>query len=215
MSKQTFLNLPPAKRERFLQVAAKEFALYDYQNASLTKIVKILSIAKGSLYQYFENKKDIYHFLVESATERKLKAIGDTLNKVDSSFFKWYRNVQTASVLYDIHYPVDGLLLRNLAKEEHSVDLGNLALRQKEEGIDFYKNSLKQHFKGGGLDAKPNYTSLAYILVQTSIGMLDLVQLQLDFELRKHLIEETNPVIEDEDVEQIIKKVVKQLQGLA
>ena len=74
MPKSTFLNLRPEKRADFTDAALFEFALNDYQNASITNMVKVLGIAKGSVYQYFENKKDLYEFLIELAAEEKLKS---------------------------------------------------------------------------------------------------------------------------------------------
>mgnify|MGYP001367152296 CR=1 FL=1 len=72
MPKSTFLNLRPEKRADFTDAALFEFALNDYQNASITNMVKVLGIAKGSVYQYFENKKDLYEF--DKFTDKLLAA---------------------------------------------------------------------------------------------------------------------------------------------
>jgi AcrR family transcriptional regulator len=67
----TFINLEPSRQKEILDVAFEEFALYPYETASLSRIVKNLSVAKGSFYRYFENKLDLYKYLVELATKMK------------------------------------------------------------------------------------------------------------------------------------------------
>jgi TetR/AcrR family transcriptional regulator len=71
MPKQTFFNLPEDKRSRIIDLAIQEFATHDYKNASISNIVARAGVAKGSLYQYFDNKKDLYFYLLQLATEEK------------------------------------------------------------------------------------------------------------------------------------------------
>ena len=49
MPKETFQNLPAAKRDRFVAAALDEFAQHDYRTTSLTRIVAAAGIAKGSV----------------------------------------------------------------------------------------------------------------------------------------------------------------------
>jgi AcrR family transcriptional regulator len=60
MPTDTFHNLPTKKRDRILEAAITEFAAHPYDAASLSNIARQAEIGKGSLYQYFENKKDLY-----------------------------------------------------------------------------------------------------------------------------------------------------------
>jgi len=64
--------LKPNKRETFLEDAFAEFSLKGFYGASITQLVKSLRIAKGSIYQYFQNKEDLYEYLVKEACRRKL-----------------------------------------------------------------------------------------------------------------------------------------------
>ena len=73
----TFEKLPPEKRARFIAVALEEFATYPYDQASLTRIVATLGIAKGSVYQYFDGKSGLFAWLVAEAGRQKLAALGD------------------------------------------------------------------------------------------------------------------------------------------
>jgi AcrR family transcriptional regulator len=71
MPKPTFFNLPEEKRQAILDIAIDEFAEHDYKNASLSNIVARAGIAKGSLYQYFEDKRELYFYLLQLASEEK------------------------------------------------------------------------------------------------------------------------------------------------
>jgi TetR/AcrR family transcriptional regulator len=71
MPKPTFLNLPDAKRNRITELALDEFSTHPYRQASLSRIVARAGIAKGSMYQYFENKLDLYRWLVTDELERR------------------------------------------------------------------------------------------------------------------------------------------------
>lgn len=71
MPKETFFNLPDEKRKMILDLAIEEFATHDYKNASISNLVARAGIAKGSFYQYFEDKRDLYLYLIQIAGEEK------------------------------------------------------------------------------------------------------------------------------------------------
>ncbi len=71
MPKETFFNLPDPKRAKIIQVAIEAFATQDYNAVSVSDLVRQAGIAKGSFYQYFEDKKDLYLHLIELASAEK------------------------------------------------------------------------------------------------------------------------------------------------
>lgn len=60
-----FFNLEPEKRERIINAALKEFARNGYEKASTNEITKEAEISKGSLFSYFNSKKELYLFLLD------------------------------------------------------------------------------------------------------------------------------------------------------
>ena len=91
MPKRTFFNLPIEKRETIEQRALDEFAGYGYDRSNVNRIVASSGIAKGSFYQYFDNKKDLYFHLIDSLVERKRKAIAPALEAGDATFVESLR----------------------------------------------------------------------------------------------------------------------------
>lgn len=76
MPKLTFFNLEPERRQAVLDASVEEFAKHPYEQASLSRIVDNCGIAKGSMYQYFEDKLDLYLYIVDLAYEQKRAYVG-------------------------------------------------------------------------------------------------------------------------------------------
>ncbi len=79
MPSPTFFNLPEDKRQRIIACAIEEFAEHDFQSASISKIVRRSGIAKGSLYQYFTDKADLYHYLLDYAAQVKAQVMANAV----------------------------------------------------------------------------------------------------------------------------------------
>ncbi len=73
MPNTTFFNLPAEKREQITAIAITEFAEHPYRAASISRIVAQAGIAKGSFYQYFASKEDLYGYLLDLLVEKKSK----------------------------------------------------------------------------------------------------------------------------------------------
>jgi AcrR family transcriptional regulator len=73
MPKQTFFNLPSEKRETIMHAAIDEFADYGLENASTNRIVKNSGIAKGSFYQYFEDKQDVFMHMLDRIEQQEME----------------------------------------------------------------------------------------------------------------------------------------------
>jgi AcrR family transcriptional regulator len=69
LPKLTFFNLPEHKRKVLVDAAENEFARVPLHEASVANIVKSAGIPRGSFYQYFENKDDLYFYLLDEKLE--------------------------------------------------------------------------------------------------------------------------------------------------
>ncbi|MDY6866747.1 MAG: TetR/AcrR family transcriptional regulator [Chloroflexota bacterium] len=106
MPTDTFHNLPTKKRDRILEAAITEFAAHPYDAASLSNIARQAEIAKGSLYQYFEDKKEIYRYLIELSTEERW-VLMKTLPAPDpdSDLFGYLRCLFLSAVVFEFQSP--------------------------------------------------------------------------------------------------------------
>lgn len=72
MPKETFLNLREDKKRKIFDAAVKEFAENRFSEASINQIIKTSSISRGSFYQYFNDKEDLFlYVLTEISKERQ------------------------------------------------------------------------------------------------------------------------------------------------
>jgi len=105
-AKQTFLNLSLNKQQRIIEVAIDEFSQKGYQQASINKIVSRLGIAKGSIYQYFDNKKGLFLYIFNYA----VKMVGKTLKRVkkeseNEPVFERLRQSLLAGIAFTKNHP--------------------------------------------------------------------------------------------------------------
>lgn len=93
LPKQTFFNLPKEKRETIIEAAVNEFADYGFESASINRIVANSGISKGSFYQYFEDKMDVFHHLLDTIGAEKAEFFKDkhppSTNQGVFEYFRW------------------------------------------------------------------------------------------------------------------------------
>jgi len=58
--KDTFFNLSLEKQEKVIRSAISEFLKHGFEKANVGVIAKQAGVAKGSIYQYFDNKKELF-----------------------------------------------------------------------------------------------------------------------------------------------------------
>jgi len=146
MCSQTFLNLSQEKKDRIIHAALEEFSERPFNEASITNIVKKADISRGSFYQYFGNKeniyeylvnylyakhrKDLYNILIENAGElydSLMEFYDDYIEEIfHSKYFSFYKN----TFLYVNHHLVGTGGLLSLSEQSSDRE------RQQEQFIE-------------------------------------------------------------------------------
>ncbi|HPU14153.1 MAG TPA: helix-turn-helix domain-containing protein [Aeromicrobium sp.] len=83
MPTPTWDRLRPERRERILVAAEAEFGSHGFSRASLNTIAREAGVAKGSLFQYFEDKADFYAHLSGLAALRIRHEMESTIARLD------------------------------------------------------------------------------------------------------------------------------------
>lgn len=81
MPKQTFFNLSEDKRNKLIEAAEIEFTRVPLFEASIANIIKMAGIPRGSFYQYFEDKDDLYFYILEKKLNQTKFHFIDLLEK--------------------------------------------------------------------------------------------------------------------------------------
>lgn len=111
--KRTFLALPLEKQRHILETAATEFALKGFQGASLNSIVEKVGIAKGSLYQYFQDKQHLFLYVFDYGIRLAKDALKETksdevsvFEQIRSSLVAGFRFVQKHPLIYQTYLKI-------------------------------------------------------------------------------------------------------------
>src|SRR4030095_8441587 len=144
---KTFKNLPPVRQEEIISVCLEEFALHEYQTASLSTIVANLNLAKGSFYRYFENKQSLYFFLLDHCTEIRLKNDEEFINNKSADIFQLMVQHFAAKIQFDKKFPLHSAFLYNVMQEKNNDELGNIQLTSKLKVFKIIKQLVATHTK--------------------------------------------------------------------
>lgn len=91
MPKETFYRLPDEKRERIMAAAEREFLENSFEAASINRIIKEAAIPRGSFYQYFEDKKDIFLYIVNTHKNEAFSFVENFIKDCDGDIFSFMR----------------------------------------------------------------------------------------------------------------------------
>lgn len=182
MPKQTFFNLPAEKRNAILELAIEEFAEHDYPNASISRLVARAGIAKGSFYQYFEDKRDLFFYLLDLAAEEKmalLRGVQPPDSKMD--LFAYLRWIFVNSLQFQFTRP-------RLAQVAYRALYGNAPLRDetlqrlKASTTEYYRQLVTQGIEQGDISADISPDMAAFVLSSTinELGFYMIERLGMD-----------------------------------
>lgn len=87
MPKDTFFNLPEEKRNKILDSAMIQFSNKHYNKVTIDSIVDEAKIPKGSFYQYFTNKNDLYTYMFNHLGDTKSEMLSTVKNYIDTMSF--------------------------------------------------------------------------------------------------------------------------------
>ncbi|MDG5472429.1 TetR family transcriptional regulator [Jeotgalibacillus sp. ET6] len=87
MPKLTFYNLPVDKKQTLVASAKKEFSRAPLSEASISNIIKSAGISRGSFYQYFEDKEDVFFYLLNEQTKQRKSDFILSLSKNNGDLF--------------------------------------------------------------------------------------------------------------------------------
>jgi len=87
MPTQTFFRLPEEKRTRLTEAAWKEFTAVRLADASINRIVRDARIPRGSFYQYFGGKEDLFLLLLDTMYDAALDLAAGALDEAKGDLF--------------------------------------------------------------------------------------------------------------------------------
>ncbi|HYE81935.1 MAG TPA: TetR/AcrR family transcriptional regulator [Clostridia bacterium] len=93
MPKQTFFKLTSEKQKQIIDVAINEFSRFTFNEVKISDIISKAKIPRSSFYDYFEDKKDLYKYIILIIREEKMKYMEPVLTGQQESFFEGLRGL--------------------------------------------------------------------------------------------------------------------------
>ncbi|MFP4383477.1 MAG: TetR/AcrR family transcriptional regulator [Spirochaetia bacterium] len=184
MPTETFFHLPEDKKERIISAALIEFAKYSYPSVVLDKIVQDAEIPKGSLYQYFRDKKDLYSYLVEYAAREKLAYLAPLLKPEEDSLYDVLEVLFYSSMEYNLSHPrTSGILYRN-ARERSDPVLSDISAGLLGQANDMMRQVLARAQERGKLRDGLDIETAALLIIHLSIEFEDYLGDKYNFSYR-------------------------------
>jgi AcrR family transcriptional regulator len=178
MPKETFFNLPDKKRQRIIDLALAEFAGNDYDTASISRIVAQAGIAKGSFYQYFENKEDLYTYLLTLGAEAKAQFLGSNPPDPQMGTFAYIRWLSAAGIKFELERPqLSQIGYRAVRSGALPADLREQA---RVGAAVFFRQLVEQGQAGGDIAAEidPDLAAFLFNVIFSELGGYLLNRLQ-------------------------------------
>lgn len=210
MPKATFFNLPQEKQNRILEIAAGEFAAHPYNVASISKIVRQAGIAKGSFYQYFEDKKGLYQTLIENGTDAKLNLLEELpAPDPNSDLFDYLKWQFLGTVIFEVRYPdLAGVLNRAFVEE---IPFPEITEELRRRGTtQFFKQLISQGITHGDVAVwvDPDIAAFLMETVFYQFGKYMIRRLDLS---NTETLEQS--ILENDTAKQILNNLMDILEG--
>lgn len=188
MPKSTFFGLPEERRERLVREAIAEFADRTYAEASLSQIARRARIPKGSFYQYFEDKLDLYRWLLtEEAPRRKREFVGAA--RPEGGFWARLETMIERGMAFLVEHPHLARLSAAAADPTAIAEVRGLHKAICEAGLAELRALLEEGVAAGALRVSGRDIDAATRLVAAVIGpgLTDVVLQELGAELHEVL----------------------------
>ncbi len=213
MALKTFQNLKPTRQEEILQASYEEFALKGYKSASLSEIIKKVGVAKGSFYRYFSSKKELYTYLIQDSSARRLSNLDKLIDKPGIDFFDLIRQNFLDKIDFDKANPLIGGFLYKIMHEKDNSEVAEIIQ-------DIYSTIIEQTKQIISLEKFKNQLSVtdpemvAFQIFHMQLWLYDYVAYKYKINYEQN-IRKQKPIMNlaDNELGMIIDKAVEMLKS--
>ncbi|MDD2604806.1 MAG: TetR/AcrR family transcriptional regulator [Desulfobacteraceae bacterium] len=138
MPKETFFKIADDKRERLLREAARLFAERGFNQTDMAQLASRAGVAKGSIYNYFENKEDLYLYVCRDGMRRSREAI---YGRMDPGWnvYRQIEHIFRQGALFVRSHPEYLILYANIS----SAGMERFSVQMSREGEKYTADHLK------------------------------------------------------------------------
>ena len=131
-------------------------------------------IAKGSFYQYFEDKKDLYLYIIHLATEEKLKYLSPLMeNSYQYDFFTLLRKMYKAGIQFTEDHPKYAQISKKLLDNKESPIYQELIADTMPSAYSLFENLLSKAIERGEIRSGIDIRMFAYMIASLSTLVIE------------------------------------------
>ncbi len=173
MPKDTFFNLSQEKQERIIESAKAAFSKKRYSAVTIDEIVALAKIPKGSFYQYFDNKDDLYKYIFYDVGKDKKEMLLEALDQYDElDFSKMLMQLMNKAYEFEARdrriFELKQRFLNEVPQETKNIILSELVPAT----MDLYKQIILKYIQ--------NTTFREDVDVETAAFILTMVTMHID-----------------------------------
>jgi AcrR family transcriptional regulator len=210
--KETFFHLTEEKKQRIMKAAEKEFSKHPLKDASIANIVKDAEIPRGSFYQYFEDKEDLYYYYFHNLQKSSFRDLLKTIREHEGDLFAGFECFSEK-------------MITNVLKDEHASFYRNLFMNMDYHSFNKVSPEMSPSRK---LDARirreqhmKDQQKMWTYIDQSNLKIEDTHELRMLLHMLMHsvfstIIEAYRHLAEDEhyDVNQSIKDLQRKISWI-
>lgn len=149
MPLKTYFNLPEDTQKIIIDTCIAEFAVNDFESASIARIIKKLHLARGSFYRYFENKIDLYQYLFKEKLNIIEKLKKEYIANSKKDFFDAWIDFGIALLKVEIEHPLYLAFLARVTQERRTELFGETRESREEKRMEIFGKMVRFHRKTG------------------------------------------------------------------
>ncbi len=174
MPKNTFFNLPEAKREAVRRAAIAEFAAHSFRNASVNRIVAHAGIAKGSFYQYFDDKNDLFLYVLQVIGQEKLQYLSPVLQDSENkTFAQLLRDLYLAGVQFALQHPLYAEISKKFLQSKGTPIYEEVIQQSLPAAYEFFEPLLQKAIQRGEVRADIDVKMTAFFLTNLNTALVE------------------------------------------
>jgi AcrR family transcriptional regulator len=191
MPSQTFFNLPELKQERIMKAIIKEMGTHTYEHINLSNIIKDASIARGSFYQYFKDKDDMFNYFYTYIAKLKMSYWSDLLDpNIDIPFLDRFKEIYMLGYKFANDYP-DLIKVGKKIISSEFLENSELAQKSYEMTIEYYSMFIIKDQEKGRIrkDVDPYFISTLLIDFMNKLSIKEYLNETFEFKhIEEHII---------------------------
>ena len=141
----TFEKLPEEKKKQIEQAAIKEFSNYTYHDISINRIIHDIDMPRGSFYLYFENKEDLYLYIMDKYISEYIELFIKFLKENNGDIILSYEYVLDKAINYCNNGKYSMLLTKFLRGLTHRISIKTPSLQNIELMNKILNNMNKEY----------------------------------------------------------------------